>query len=875
MNQQLIDAFYTHNTFNDIADAAGLSNKQFEQILIETIKLHYKLTVTTQPNEIEPINTIESKEIEPTKTELSDEQLEFIRMAVTGENIFLTASAGCHAMDTEILMYNGSVKKVQNIHINELLMGDDSTPRKVLKLITGNDTMYQITNVKNESYEVNGDHILCLTYTNNKSLRYDQRVGRIAKYRVGWFCNITIKEKSKGFDTKNEAEYFFNSIIENKIVEISVKEFLTLSKTMQKDLKEYKVKIEYPLRDVPIDPYMIGFWLGDGGSNGAGITCQDATVLKYFAYNLPQYNCYLQYTNNYTYRINGNGSGKKGCNYFITTLNQLNLVHNKHIPKKYKINSRENRLKLLAGLMDSDGNLAHDKCTFEFVQCAKHEQLVDDVIDLARSLGFACNKRQKKTTWTYKGIKYEGIAFRTTICGAGVEEIPTLCPRKKANSRQQIKNTLVSGITIKQLEKANYYGFQVDNNHRYVMGSFTVTHNCGKSFAIAEAVQQLRSRFDTNPDLPSRIAITASTGKAASLIGGRTIHSYLGIGLAKQSADELYDRLVTTRRLKSKYHELKNVKTIIIDEISMVNDILLNKISCYLELIKKVNKPFGGVQMIFVGDLHQLAPVEGKYFIEAVSYKNALPIVIQLTKCFRQDDPVFQQILSEARIGQLTKESFNILLQQNDIDHEKFPGMKPTRICSTNREVDAINQKELNKLTTEKKTYRIVPIATNMRKIEAAAKLEGIVEQVELAVDAQIIITTNVSMGGGRVIANGTQGTIISMHEDHVNARLIGWNSDVKIGFQKLLDPDCIDEDSNPIYLFEYLPVRLGWGSTIHKSQGATYNLLDIDMSKIFAAGQGYVAISRVRSLDGLKLTGLKRNAFIADKRIIEFYSKQ
>jgi ATP-dependent exoDNAse (exonuclease V) alpha subunit len=492
MNQQLIDAFYTHNTFNDIADVAGLSNKQFEQILIETIKLHYKPTATTQPKEIESTNTIEQKEIESTNTELSDEQLEFVRMAITGENIFLTSSAGF-----------------------------------------------------------------------------------------------------------------------------------------------------------------------------------------------------------------------------------------------------------------------------------------------------------------------------------------------------------------------------------------------GKSFCISEAVQQLRKRFDTNPDLPSRIAITASTGKAASLIGGRTIHSYLGIGLAKQSADELYDRLVTTRRLKSKYHELKNVKTIIIDEISMVNDILLNKISCYLELIKKVNKPFGGVQMIFVGDLHQLAPVEGKYFIEAVSYKNALPIVIKLTKCFRQDDPVFQQILSEARIGQLTKESFDILLQQNDINHDKFPGMKPTRICSTNREVDAINQKELNKLTTEKKTYRIIPIATNMRKIEAAAKLEGIVEQVELAIDAQIIITTNVSMGGGRVIANGTQGTIISMYEDHINARLIGWSSDVKIGFQKLLDPECIDEDSNPIYLFEYLPVRLGWGSTIHKSQGATYNLLDIDMSKIFAAGQGYVAISRVRSLDGLKLTGLKRNAFIADKRIIEFYSKQ
>ena len=403
----------------------------------------------------------------------------------------------------------------------------------------------------------------------------------------------------------------------------------------------------------------------------------------------------------------------------------------------------------------------------------------------------------------------------------------------------------------------------------------TAAAGYGKSFAITETVLQLRKRYDTNPDLPSRVAVTASTGKAASLIGGRTIHSFLGIGLAKQTADELYDRLVTTRRLKPKYNELKNLKTLIIDEISMVNHILLDKISDYLELIKKNDRPFGGVQMIFVGDLHQLSPVEGKYFIEATSYVAANPIVMQLTKCFRQDDPMFQKILSEARVGKLSKESFEILMQQHDIDHEQFPGMKPTRICSTNREVDAINQRELNKLTTDKRTYKLIPISTNSRKIDTAAKLEGIPEVVDLAVDAQIMITTNISMGGGRTIANGTQGTIISMYDDHINARLIGWSSDVKIGFQKQLDPDCIDEDSNPIYLFEYMPVRLGYAGTIHRSQGMTCSLLEVDLSKIFAAGQGYVAISRVRSLAGLKLTGLKRNAFIADKKILEFYAKE
>lgn len=396
----------------------------------------------------------------------------------------------------------------------------------------------------------------------------------------------------------------------------------------------------------------------------------------------------------------------------------------------------------------------------------------------------------------------------------------------------------------------------------------------GKSHCLSEAVNQLRKRYDTNPDLPSRVSVTASTGKAAALISGRTIHSFLGIGLAKQSAHELYDRLVSTRRLKAKYLELKNLKTLIIDEISMINNILLDKISDYLELIKGNTKPFGGVQMIFVGDLLQLSPVEGKYFIEATSYTASSPIIIQLTKCFRQNDPTFQQILSEARIGQLSDKSFEILLQQHDIDHHQYPDMKPTRICSTNREVDAINQRELNKITTDRRVYNLIPISTNVRKIQTAAKLEGIPDQVDLAVGAQIMITTNISMGGKRTIANGTQGTIISMHDDHINARLIGWSSDVKIGFQKLLDPDCIDEDANPIYLFEYMPMRLGYAITIHRAQGMTCSVLEVDLGRIFAAGQAYVAISRVRSLAGLKLTGLKRNAFIADKKILEFYTK-
>lgn len=265
-----------------------------------------------------------------------------------------------------------------------------------------------------------------------------------------------------------------------------------LSKSFQSYFKEYKVAVDFPSITVPIDPYLIGYWLGNGHANISAITSQDSAVLNYFANNLGQYNCYLQYQNQYVYRINGSGSSKTGSNQFANELVILNLIDNKHIPYVYKINSRENRLKLLAGLLDSDGYLINDGCTFEFVQAIQHEQLFDDVLFLARSLGFACYKSKELSTWTYDDEKKHSFKLRMRICGAGTDEIPTLCQRKKANPWRQIKNVLVSGIKIEQLSHANYYGFQVDNNQRYVMGSFVVTHNCGKTYAAMDIIGRVK-----------------------------------------------------------------------------------------------------------------------------------------------------------------------------------------------------------------------------------------------------------------------------------------------------------------------------------------------------------------------------------------------
>ncbi len=407
--------------------------------------------------------------------------------SITG--VTLKLMAGCHAKDTDILMYDGGIKKVQDIGVGDQLMGDDSTPRNVLNLVRGKDTMYRITNFNGETYNVNKDHILCLKYTNKNCVRYSKACDRYISY---WFNKNNIKLEAKRFKTEEDAKTYLSKKQEDYIVEISVREYLTLAKSWQKDLKEYKTLIEFPTIDLPIDPYMIGYWLGDGHSSISAITSQDAPVLKYFAYNLGQYNCYLKYQNKYAYRINGSGTGLVNSNEFANNLDKLNLINNKHIPYIYKCNSRENRLKLLAGLIDSDGHLTNDNCTIEFTQSMDNEKLFDDVLYLARSLGFSCNKNIKKTSWTHKGVKKEGLALRMYISGEGLDQLPVLCIRKKPNSRKQIKDVLVSQIKIEELENGDYYGFQVDKNHRYVMGNFAVTHNCGKSFVAKDIIGKMK-----------------------------------------------------------------------------------------------------------------------------------------------------------------------------------------------------------------------------------------------------------------------------------------------------------------------------------------------------------------------------------------------
>lgn len=356
-----------------------------------------------------------------------------------------SGSGKCLGINTPILMYDGTIKMVQDVVDGDLVMGDDSKARSVFGVTRGKDTMYKITNIKKESYIVNSEHILSLKYSIKKQLK---DIIDIHSYQVIWFNKEKICSNTKTFSYVNkvkdkvyiEAQEFYSNIQDNLYIDIPIQKYLSLSKHFKQFLVGYKVQVEFPHRDVELDPYMVGFWLGDDTVITSEITIQKSEY--------------------------GDGLDKVNSNYFMSILRKHNLLNNKHIPHIYKCNSREQRLQLLAGLIDANGHLDKNG-DFEFTQGSIHEKIFDDVVYLCRSLGFAC----------YKEIKKEGEAYRIYINGEGIEQIPTKIERKQALPRKQMKDVLVSEIIVEELYEDDYFGFAVDGNHRFLLGNFIVTHN--------------------------------------------------------------------------------------------------------------------------------------------------------------------------------------------------------------------------------------------------------------------------------------------------------------------------------------------------------------------------------------------------------------
>jgi replicative DNA helicase len=357
---------------------------------------------------------------------------------------------------TKVLMFDGSIKNVEDIKVGDVVMGDDSTPRKVLHTHRLIDQVYEVRPVKGDSYFVNSKHVL--------SLKNSHRQGSLRKDRP------TKRNKNPAF------EHHFARMGNTNIYNISVEDWLKQSQHFKTKMKGWRTGVEWPKKKVKIDPYFLGVWLGDGMKEIPSVCNIDKEVID-SVYKIAAKRNLAVRNHEDDYHIYSEENKKKQPGRYSLSKNTLkndlryyNLLNNKHIPFDYKVNDRASRLQLLAGLMDTDGHKHHNG--FDFVN--KNKVLAMDVLFLARSLGFAAYmKRCFKKCQTGNG----GYYWRIFISG-DCSQIPVKIKYKKCSKRKQVKDVLLTGIkVIKHNKYDEFYGFETDGNHLYLHADFTVVHN--------------------------------------------------------------------------------------------------------------------------------------------------------------------------------------------------------------------------------------------------------------------------------------------------------------------------------------------------------------------------------------------------------------
>jgi ATP-dependent exoDNAse (exonuclease V) alpha subunit len=354
--------------------------------------------------------------------------------------------------------------------------------------------------------------------------------------------------------------------------------------------------------------------------------------------------------------------------------------------------------------------------------------------------------------------------------------------------------------------------------------------------------------------------LTALTGCAAVLINGQTIHSFLGLGISR----DLKTIIKNLEKFKKQLAIIKDLQTLIIDEVSMMDNQLLELINNLLKYIKHNSIVFGGIQVILVGDFHQLPPIENDYCFTSPIWNDLGLSSIILTDIIRQkDDDDLKKILEEIRNEKLSESSLEILKSLVITDTKyKEDEIKPTRLYPINTNVDKINAYEYKKLLKKNDNNEILYKArTNTKEI-----IKDIDKyDIYLTLNTQIMIIRNISFENKLV--NGTRGIVIEMKEMSViikdnDGRLheITYYTDMNINGKKNIG-------------ISFMPLKLAYAISIHKSQGASIDNLEIDLGEdIFISGQLYTALSRSTNIKNLKLINFSKSSLMKNKKIKNFY---
>jgi ATP-dependent exoDNAse (exonuclease V) alpha subunit len=374
----------------------------------------------------------------------------------------------------------------------------------------------------------------------------------------------------------------------------------------------------------------------------------------------------------------------------------------------------------------------------------------------------------------------------------------------------------------------------------------------GKTFTINTFIKYLRSH-------KINVSVTASTGIAATHINGRTIHSWSGIGIKKELNSQDISIICSNDQLVSR---VTKTKVLIIDEISMLDGKVLSAINSALKAIRKNNEPFGGLQIVFVGDFFQLPPVTRNgetlsFAFESPAWQEANPTVCYLSEQHRQTDSSFLSFLGAIRRGVGADSDYSSLLQENINPSPHIPRLYPHNI-----DVDALNNKKLSIIVEDEYIFQMTSVG---KKALVDQLKKGCLspEILNLKKGARVMFTKNNFEQG---YVNGTLGEVVGFSDDGFPQVLTTQGKEIEVD-----EMEWTVEDGDKILAsISQIPLRLAWAITVHKSQGLTMDAAVMDLSRAFEYGQGYVAISRVRSFSGLYILGLNKRALEVHPKILE-----
>lgn len=382
----------------------------------------------------------------------------------------------------------------------------------------------------------------------------------------------------------------------------------------------------------------------------------------------------------------------------------------------------------------------------------------------------------------------------------------------------------------------------------------------GKTFVLNEYISYLKQSG-------VEVAITASTGIASTHINGMTIHAWSGLGIKSTLTDYDLENMMEKQYL---YKRFEKTQVLVIDEISMLSGNQLTMVEWICRTFKRNDKPFGGMQVILCGDFFQLPPITKSSFGESAgndfayesdAWKFAKFTICYLSEQHRQKDGDYLSVLNEIRANKVTKETVALLRSREHATHSA--DIPVTRLYTHNIDVDTINHEHLDTLTTTIKEFTMLSKGKDFL-VDGLKRSCLAPERLRLKEGARVMFVKNNYEVG---FVNGTLGVVTGFNTfgepvvRTVAGKLI---SVVPMSWS-------IEEEGKVKAEITQLPLRLAWAITVHKSQGMSLDAMEVDLSKSFVKGMGYVALSRVRSLEGMKLLGFNTLSLEVDPHVLEF----